>query len=89
MTIYEGYLAGCSSNDRCRCMSDVQTVCTYWLRGLCMRGDACSFLHQYDKDRMPVCRTFVQTGQCNEPDCPFKHAREDIKEVSWIRHSCE
>jgi cleavage and polyadenylation specificity factor subunit 4 len=46
-----------------------------------MRGDACSFLHQYDKDRMPVCRTFVQTGQCNEPDCPFKHAREDIKEV--------
>ncbi len=46
-----------------------------------MRGDACSFLHQYDKHRMPVCRTFAQTGQCNEPDCPFKHDREDIKEV--------
>jgi hypothetical protein len=25
---------------------EFQTVCTYWLRGLCMKGDSCGFLHQ-------------------------------------------
>ena len=31
-------------------------VCRHWLRGLCMKGDNCEFLHQMDMDRMPVCR---------------------------------
>lgn len=55
-----------------------QTVCTFWLRGLCMKGDTCGFLHQLDASRMPVCRTFARTGQCREADCPYKH---DIGEV--------
>eukprot|EP00955_Chlamydomonas_euryale_P104882 365599-Chlamydomonas_euryale.AAC.1 len=36
------------------------TVCTYWLRGLCMKGDSCGFLHQYDQEKMPVCRNLVR-----------------------------
>ncbi|KAJ6724706.1 ZINC FINGER CCCH DOMAIN-CONTAINING PROTEIN 45 [Salix viminalis] len=36
-----------------------QTVWRHWLRSLCMKGDACGFLHQYDKSRMPVCRFFL------------------------------
>ena len=36
-----------------------QTVCTYWLRGLCMKGEACGFLHEYDLAKMPVCRQLV------------------------------
>jgi len=59
-----------------------QTVCRHWLRGLCMNGDACGFLHQYDKARMPVCRFFVKFGECREPDCIYKHTNEDIKECN-------
>lgn len=44
-----------------------QTVCTYWLRGLCMKGDTCGFLHQFDPDRMPVCRALLKFGVCKEP----------------------
>ena len=62
-----------------------QTVCTYWLKGLCMKGDSCGFLHQFDRERMPVCRTMVRRGVCTEPDCPFKHTTEDIKECNMYR----
>ncbi|KAJ6377477.1 hypothetical protein OIU76_026448 [Salix suchowensis] len=56
-----------------------QTVCRHWLRSLCMKGDACVFLHQYDKSRMPVCGFFRLYGECREQDCVYKHTNEDIK----------
>ncbi len=56
-----------------------QTVCRHWLRGLCMKGNACGFLHQFEAARMPVCRFFAKYGECKEPDCPVKHSSEDIK----------
>ena len=28
-----------------------QTVCRHWLRGLCMKGNNCGFLHQFDKQK--------------------------------------
>lgn len=59
-----------------------QTVCRHWLRSLCMKGDACGFLHQYDKARMPVCRFFRLYGECREQDCVYKHTNEDIKECN-------
>lgn len=59
-----------------------QTVCRHWLRGLCMKGDACGFLHQYDKARMPICRFFRLYGECREQDCVYKHTNEDIKECN-------
>ncbi|KAH8958061.1 hypothetical protein BDL97_06G001900 [Sphagnum fallax] len=62
-----------------------QTVCRHWLRGLCMNGDACGFLHQYDKARMPLCRFFVKFGECREPDCIYKHTNEDIKECNMYK----
>ena len=40
-----------------------QTVCTYWLRGLFMKGDSCGFLHRFDPARMPVCRTLIKSGR--------------------------
>jgi hypothetical protein len=39
-----------------------QTVCAFWLRGMCMKGEACGFLHKFDPDRMPVCRVWMKTG---------------------------
>lgn len=41
-----------------------QTVCRHWLRGLCMKGDTCGYLHQYDESRLPVCRWFAKFGSC-------------------------
>ena len=48
-------------------------VCRHWLRGLCMKGETCEFLHQYDMSRMPVCRW---GDQCKVKDCPYKHVNE-------------
>ncbi|KAG0471420.1 hypothetical protein HPP92_015966 [Vanilla planifolia] len=62
-----------------------QTVCRHWLRSLCMKGDACGFLHQYDKARMPVCRFFRLFGECREQDCVYKHTNEDIKECNMYK----
>ncbi|KAJ0473175.1 putative transcription factor C3H family [Helianthus annuus] len=59
-----------------------QTVCRHWLRSLCMKGEACGFLHQYDKSRMPICRFFRLYGECREQDCVYKHTNEDIKECN-------
>ena len=59
-----------------------QTVCRHWLRSLCMKGDACGFLHQYDKSRMPSSRCFQLYGECREQDCVYKHTNEDIKECN-------
>ena len=51
-------------------------VCRHWLRGLCMKGEQCEFLHQYDMARMPVCRW---GENCKVKDCPYKHVAEDDK----------
>ena len=61
-----------------------QTVCRHWLRGLCMKGDQCGFLHQFDQNRMPVCRFFARFGVCREPECVFKHSTEEVKECNMF-----
>eukprot|EP00250_Pteridium_aquilinum_P005098 c15242_g1_i1 orf=556-2757(-) len=62
-----------------------QTVCRHWLRALCMKGDACGFLHQLDRTRMPICRFFSKYGECHEPDCIYKHTFEDAKECNMYK----
>ncbi len=62
-----------------RARGAAQTVCTYWLKGLCMKGDTCGFLHVFDVARMPVCRQLLKHGVCKEADCPYKHSLDDIK----------
>uniref|UniRef100_A0ACD5YNH4 Uncharacterized protein n=4 Tax=Avena sativa TaxID=4498 RepID=A0ACD5YNH4_AVESA len=59
-----------------------QVVCRHWLRGLCMKGESCGYLHQYDQDRLPVCHFFRAYGCCRVQDCIFKHNAEDVKECS-------
>ncbi|KDD75450.1 hypothetical protein H632_c680p0, partial [Helicosporidium sp. ATCC 50920] len=62
-----------------------QTVCTYWIRGLCMKGDACGFLHQFEASRMPVCRNLLKNGVCKDLDCPYKHTTDEIKECNMYK----
>lgn len=51
-------------------------VCRHWIRGMCWKGDFCEFLHQYDTDKMPLCRQFQKTGYCADKErgcCIFLH----------------
>ena len=48
-------------------------VCRHWMKGLCMKGDRCEFLHQFDLEKMPLCR---HGERCKTPDCPFRHIKE-------------
>jgi len=53
------------------------TVCKHWLRGLCKKGDACEFLHEYNLRRMPECWWFAKYGFCSAgDDCLYAHPKE-------------
>lgn len=55
-------------------------VCRHWLRGLCMKGNACEFLHKYDLSRMPFCRHDTVEA-CKEHNCNLRH-RKDEEDVA-------
>lgn len=48
-------------------------VCRHWLRDLCMKGAACEFLHEFNLNKMPLCR---HGDRCLIRDCPFRHISE-------------
>lgn len=54
-------------------------VCKHWLRDLCMKGDKCDFLHQYDLARMPECTQWSRMGRCIDQECDFRHDTERIE----------
>ncbi|VDC07827.1 unnamed protein product [Peniophora sp. CBMAI 1063] len=60
-----------------RDMQRLATVCKHWLRGLCKKGDACEFLHEYNLRRMPDCWWYAKYGYCSSGDeCLYSHPRE-------------
>jgi len=49
-------------------------VCKHWLKGLCKKGDACEFLHEYNIRKMPECYFFNKHGYCqNLEECLYRH----------------
>ena len=49
-------------------------MCKHWLRGLCKKGDACEYLHEYNLRRMPECAYYARTLTClNGDDCLYLH----------------
>lgn len=50
-----------------------------------MKGDSCGFLHQFDSDKMPVCRNLLKYGECKETDCPYKHDTDDISDCNMFK----
>ena len=52
-------------------------VCKHWLRGLCKKGDACEFLHEYNLRRMPECWWYAKYNYCSAGDeCLYAHPKE-------------
>jgi cleavage and polyadenylation specificity factor subunit 4 len=55
----------------------IAKVCKHWLRGLCKKGDACEFLHEYNLRRMPECWWFAKYGYCaSGEECLYIHPKE-------------
>lgn len=50
------------------------TLCQYYMRGLCTKGFSCDFLHTGNKKRVPICQFWLR-GECNRKDCEFRHVR--------------
>lgn len=51
-----------------------RTVCKHWLRGLCKKGQACEFLHEFNLRKMPECWFFATHGYCSSGDeCMYLH----------------
>lgn len=68
----------------------LSTVCKHWLRGLCKKGDACEFLHEYNLRRMPECWWFAKYGYCSAGDeCLYAHPKERKVECpDYVRGFC-
>lgn len=66
-------------------------VCKHWLRGACINGANCLYLHEYDHRFVPPCAFFERIGECTNPECPFLHVKpeENVAEcAAYIRGFC-
>lgn len=64
------------------------TVCLYWIRGLCSRGDLdCEFIHRMDEEKMAMCQF---GARCQNHTCPYRHYDLDIRPecVAFRRGFC-
>ncbi|UKK02113.2 cleavage and polyadenylation specificity factor subunit 4 [Theileria orientalis] len=63
-------------------------VCRHWLKGMCMKGEFCDFLHQLVYSRMPPCKTVEKSSFCTDRlkgCCIFKHQDEDAFDGSSFK----
>lgn len=56
-------------------------VCKHWLRGVCVNGENCLYLHEYEARFVPPCAFYERLGECTNPECPFVHARPSEKQA--------
>ena len=57
-------------------------VCQHWLLGLCQVGSDCTYLHRFDKNKMPQCR---HGKGCKIKNCPLKHGEMDVLECIFYK----
>ena len=60
--------------------SNCSVICKHWLRGLCKKGAACEFSHEYNLRGMPECVSYSRHLTCpNGADCLYLHLDPDQK----------
>lgn len=67
------------------------TVCMYWIRGLCTKGYDCEYLHIYDESKIQRCH-FWEKNACKNEDCTFRHidgigSMKTLKEIKILQQS--
>jgi hypothetical protein len=50
----------------------LQSMCTHWLRGICIKGVLCEYMHVYSMEGIPICKFYLQ-GKCLNDECAFQH----------------
>jgi len=61
----------------------VNTVCKHYLRGLCIMGDKCEFLHEYNLRSFPECWWYGTWGFCSAGDeCLYDHRKVRKRECA-------
>ena len=64
-------------------------VCMFWMKNQCQKGKDCEYLHQYDENRIPVCRFFNDNGFCDhEATCQFRHPKPEERGATKKQESC-
>mmetsp|Transcript_134555 Transcript_134555/g.287898 ORF Transcript_134555/g.287898 Transcript_134555/m.287898 type:complete len:363 (-) Transcript_134555:185-1273(-) len=67
-------------------------ICSFWERGCCLRGNACTYAHgdpelinPPDLRKTKLCRELMSTGECSRmADCPFAHNRYELRGTEGI-----
>lgn len=59
-------------------------VCRYWIKGTCVKGIDCEFLHMWDLTRMPKCHN----ENCSDTSCPFKHTEKKFICANYEQGFC-
>lgn len=61
-------------------------MCKFHLLGLCSKGTGCHFAHARedlnplpDLYRTKLCKSLINTGQCNDATCKYAHNREELR----------
>ncbi|KAI5451917.1 RNA-binding component of cleavage and polyadenylation factor [Naganishia albida] len=69
----------------------VNTICKHFIRGLCIMGDKCEFLHEYNLTKFPECWWWSTYGFCTAGDeCLYWHPKVRRREcVDFNRGFCK
>eukprot|EP00747_Dinoflagellata_sp_TGD_P154863 gnl/TRDRNA2_/TRDRNA2_177536_c0_seq12.p1 gnl/TRDRNA2_/TRDRNA2_177536_c0~~gnl/TRDRNA2_/TRDRNA2_177536_c0_seq12.p1 ORF type:complete len:286 (-),score=53.23 gnl/TRDRNA2_/TRDRNA2_177536_c0_seq12:383-1240(-) len=61
-------------------------MCTFQLKGCCLRGSACAFAHNADElkakpdfSKTSMCKNLLRLGRCDDAECKFAHRRQELK----------
>ena len=75
----EKYINSINQNrtDKSKAVND--TVCAFWLKGNCNKGNNCKFLHEKNPDKYPECPHGIECKGKNS-ECPYKHTTKSRKE---------
>lgn len=60
-------------------------VCRYWIKGICVKGAACEFLHVWDNARMPECS---HGDLCRDSSCLFRHTQRKFVCMNYEQGFC-
>ena len=64
-------------------MDNKKSICKFFLKKKCDKGDGCNFIHDTN-----ICRDYFFEGKCKrDKNCKFKHLEGDKKVKNKIRNT--
>jgi hypothetical protein len=66
-------------------------LCKFHILGMCTKGTACGFAHSASEMRaLPdlsctkFCKTLINTGRCDDPNCLYAHNKEQLRDSAGV-----